>query len=210
MLTVSVTGLDKATAALSRLSASTRAPLFRAIDQILKSQVARTFQAQRDPATGRPWKRAGSLALSTRPSGGGKTLLATGQLRNSVVSRSPDVSDSHVRIGSNLPYAAIHQAGGTISPKRAKKLAIPLTREARRAGSARRWWSANASRKPFVLKGKAIATREAGGLEFHFALVDSVAIPARPFLGIGPVYASEIEDFVVGFAEAQLRKGGAR
>lgn len=210
MLEVTVTGLDQVSAAFRRVERSAREPMFRAVDQILRSQVARTFQAGRDPETGAPWRRTGALALSTRPSGGGKTLLATGQLRNSIVSRSPDVSDSHVRIGSNLPYSAIHQTGGTIAPKSAKKLAIPLTKDARRAGSARRWWAINAAKKPFILKGKTIATREAGGLKFHFALVDSVDMPPRPFVGLGREYANEIERFIVGFVEMSVEAGGTR
>lgn len=206
MLTVTVTGLDRVARSLRRVSDQTRLPLMRALDPMLKHQVAETFDRQRDPVTGRPWRKTSGLSLRTRPSGGGRTLVATGQLRNSIVSRRPDVSATHVRLGSNLPYAAIHQAGGRITPKRAAKLWIPLTPEARKMGP-RRFMSRNPG--AFILKGKSVATRTASGLKFHFALVDSVTIPARPYLGIGPVQAREITKFVGAWIGRALREGGA-
>jgi len=39
-----------------------------------------------------------------------------------------DLGDDFVAVGTNLPYAAQHQKGGTILPKRTKALAIPLQR----------------------------------------------------------------------------------
>lgn len=50
---------------------------------------------------------------------GGQTLVDTGRLRNSV---DYAATLDKVMVGTNLPYALIHQMGGTITPKNAKRL----------------------------------------------------------------------------------------
>lgn len=52
----------------------------------------------------------------------GSPLIATGRLRNSIVSR-PDAQG--VTLGTNLKYARVHQFGAEIKPKRAKMLVFP-------------------------------------------------------------------------------------
>lgn len=66
---------------------------------------------------GTPWKQSRRAAAD-----GGKTLLDHGHLRDSI-QRAP-ATDDEVVIGTNLIYAAIHQFGGVIRPKNAKKLAF--------------------------------------------------------------------------------------
>lgn len=51
---------------------------------------------------------------------GRKILQKSGRLRSSIV---PDVSDNEVVVGTNLPYAAIHQFGGMAG--RGRKVRIP-------------------------------------------------------------------------------------
>ncbi len=53
----------------------------------------------------------------------GQTLRADNHLFNSL---THDFNDSSVSWGTNIPYAGIHQHGGTIRPKAAKKLAFKL------------------------------------------------------------------------------------
>ncbi len=65
---------------------------------------------------GIPWKPS-RRALAE----GGKTLVDQGHLRDSV---TRDVSDTEVVIGTNVIYGPIHQFGGVIKPKNAKKLAF--------------------------------------------------------------------------------------
>lgn len=207
MLTVTISGADKTAAALARMGAAMRRPLMLGLDAAMKDQVNRTFSRQRDPVTGTPWKRTGPLALRNRPSGGGQTLRATaGGLLDSIVSRAPMVTDTSVTIGTDKVYGPIHQTGGIVRPKSAKKLAIPLTREAVRAGSAKRWMSQN-SGKYFFTPG-AICKREGGRVVAHFARLDSSTIPMRRYLGLGPEYAREIENFVVKVAERAAGSGG--
>jgi phage gpG-like protein len=45
-----------------------------------------------------------------------------------------ELEDARVRVGSNVPYAAQFQFGGTIVPKEGKALAIPLLPQLKRAG----------------------------------------------------------------------------
>ena len=121
-----------------------------------------------------------------RPQGGSKPLLNRGQL---AASMSASVSESEIALRANAPGARIQQFGGTIVPTRAKALAIPLTVEAVRAGSAR-----NFPRPLFVLKkkdgGPGGALAEAVGqgknksVRVHYLLRMSVTIPARPYLGV--------------------------
>lgn len=160
----------------------------------LQRETATIFREQSDPVTGARWKPTGSLALSTRPGGGsnGQTLLDTGQLRNALVSAKPKIVGNQVSVDTaGVPYAALNNFGGVVKPRNAEMLAIPLTREARLAGSARRWWGKNEARKPFVgrFNGKLfIATSQEGGdgLDLHFILKPSVTIPQRRFIGVSP------------------------
>lgn len=178
-------------------------PLLVAWGRKLQEQTAARFRTQTSPA-GIPWKRTGELALSTRPGGGGggRTLSDSDQLLGSIINPDPRVDADSVRIGSNLPYANIHQYGGTISPRAAKNLAIPLTREARRSGRARRWWKQNEQRHPFILPGKrdsaVIATRQGKRVTAHWLLKKSVTIPARPYLGVSDQNMKELGDIALG------------
>lgn len=80
-------------------------------------------------------------------------------------------------IGTDLDYAAIQEFGGTITPKKGKFLAIPLTEEAR----------ANVSPRDFPEKlsprfgGNGGVLVDGAGIA-QYALVRSVTIPAHPYL----------------------------
>lgn len=184
---------------------------------MMQEQIGRTFSAGVDPVTGNAWQTTGQLALQTRPGGGagGRPLQDTARLLQSLVSSVPRFTQTTAEVWTNLPYARIHQEGGTIRPRQAKMLSIPLTREARRTTGAREWWSRNASKNPFVLKTNQktfIASRDGDALEFHWLLVDSVDIPQRRFLGFGARYSDELVKFLDVWVQAQLdraaREGG--
>jgi len=61
---------------------------------------------------------------------GGKPMSATGRLRNSIAGLSQGEA---VYVGTNTAYGRLQQYGGTVVPTKAKALAIPLNRAARRA-----------------------------------------------------------------------------
>lgn len=226
-ISVETKGFDQVRRMFNAVAAETKRPekLLKPWGAILQSETARVFRRQADPATGAPWPRTGALTMSTRPgTGSGQTLLDTGRLRNALVSRTPRYTQDSVAITTEgVIYAALHQFGGTIRPVNSKMLAIPLTRDARRAGSARRWWEQNKARKPFIYRSKVsgkafIVTEEESefieGMDFHFLLLPSVTIPARPFLGISEPLVSRVFDTTKRIFEQvmaeQRRRGGAR
>jgi phage gpG-like protein len=136
--------------------------------QVLVSDVKRRFVTSTSPdgARWRPLKHK-------RPRGGDKPLLDTGRLMASITGRS---SPTEIVVGTAHPAAPLHQFGGTVKPKRGKYLAIPLTREAQRAGSPRRMKGT----KKVPLFARKVEGRWVG----HFILAKKAVVPARPFLGL--------------------------
>jgi phage gpG-like protein len=141
--------------------------LAKAIGVILVAGVRRRF---RQASAGPPLKRP-------RAGGGGPPLLDTGVLRNSYTAR---VEADGASVGSALPQARLHEFGGTVRAKRAKYLAVPLTVQAKRAGSPRRM--PKLTFRPFA-KGKpgGVLSRDdgRGRRTDHFLLVPEVTVPAR-------------------------------
>jgi hypothetical protein len=91
-------------------------------------------------------------------------------------------------IGSKFPGAAVHNFGATIRPVRAKALALPATREAKKAGGPRSFPRELFFVKPKGGSGKSghvgwLAESKGRGknarLERHFMLRTSVEIPQR-------------------------------
>lgn len=211
-------GFPRAQAGINALYRFTSdlSPVMRGVGHVMQLQVQRTFLAMRDPVTGAAWPKTGQLALSTRPGGGGggKTLADTGRLLNSLNSSVPRVTKSSVNIGTNLPGAIVHNKpvgqSTTIFPKNSKYLAIPVTREARRTGSARRFIAKTGAKFLFGRRGPwgigFPAKKRGGDPKVHFILKDKVSIPGRRFLGVGPEYMREIAEFVAGRAMAEVRR----
>jgi len=83
-------------------------------------------------------------------------------------------------IGSDLIYAAIHEFGGTIVPKNAKYLTIPLWKgAARQIGGARE--VPNAFFK--ITNGRLLMYGKSKyGIMPYFLLLKSVTIPPRPYI----------------------------
>lgn len=195
---------------------SYRKPL-RSCKQEIVADTKENFAAGRGP-DGQAWpalahSRPGSKSAD-------KPLRDKGLLMASVLSANAqghveELTDDYFLMGTNLDYARIHQEGGTITPKNAKALSIPLTREAERAGGAR-----NFPRDLFVWKGESgrafLAEAEQKGrgkksftqLLFHYILLDSVRIPARPFLGFGQRLVAKLTEIFVDYWGRLL--GGGR
>lgn len=77
-------------------------PAMHEIGEIVRESVMRNFAQQRSPE-GEPWKP--SLRAIKQ---GGLTLVDTATLKNSINYRA---EAKRVRIGTNIPYAAVHQFG---------------------------------------------------------------------------------------------------
>lgn len=168
--------------------------------QLAVSDVKNNFQKSRAP-DGTPWV---PLAWP-RPSGPGKPLYDTGVLMNSI---RATVSGGVLSVFTDVAYAGLHQYGGTIRPVKARKLAIPVTREAKRAGSPRKMVGLRFATFP---SGKGIAYTQQGtgnraSRTVHFVLVDEVTVPARPFLGFSPAFVERLGRL---FAD-ELQRAGER
>lgn len=87
--------------------------LMDSIGETLRSSTLKRFDDEEDP-TGKKWKPSARAAAE-----GGKTLDKEGHLKDSI---DYHATSSKVMVGSNLPYARIHQLGGTIQPKKGKFL----------------------------------------------------------------------------------------
>lgn len=94
-------------------------------------------------------------------------------------------TQTHIDVGSNLVYAAIHEYGGTIYPDTAKNLAIPLTKEAKRALTGKNVRINQVFPDLQVIKHDEktfLARVNDKKVELMYMLVKSSKIPARPYL----------------------------
>jgi len=149
-----------------------------------------------------------------RPGGEGSPLHArTGQLARDIILSTEEanavqeVGDTIIGIiGSNLPYARIHEFGGTIQPKKAKWLTIPTQFNLTERGIMRI--------PPRQVKGAFFVKVEnnlimfgespvESGIVPMFVLKKRVDIPKRPYLTPG---AEEKVDDVVDIFEDELYK----
>ena len=105
-------GLDTALTHAAKKLGNTQA-LMDSVGEALVSGTLKRFDAEKDPE-GQPWEPSGRAQED-----GGKTLTDSGRLRRSIEFAA---TSDKVMVGSNLKYARIHQKGGTITPKKAKKL----------------------------------------------------------------------------------------
>jgi phage gpG-like protein len=111
---------------------------------------------------------------------GGRVLIQSGRLMNSLRRRH---NAREATVYSRDVRARIHELGGTIVPRRAKALTIPLCPEARRKRATE-----FDRKKTFLLKrpGKdpviMLKGEEGGQATALYVLKKSVRIPARPFL----------------------------
>ncbi len=102
-------------AAFRRLEATARdmKPAMERIGRYLEASTRLRFRDQTGP-DGERWPPS-RRAIEQ----GGRTLVDTGTLRSSI---TYDAGRDRVEIGTNVPYAPVHQFGATITPKRARYL----------------------------------------------------------------------------------------
>lgn len=177
-------------------------PFLKVTAVLLSAATKENFDRGQSP-DGVPWK---PLAWP-RARGGSKPLRDRGLLMASVSARGAghveDYAADSLVFGTNHESAALHQHGGTIRPRKGKFLAIPLTKEAARAGRPRgfpeplHFASRNPSKSGALMdrKGKA-----------QFALVKQVTITARPFLGFNPAVLEKIDNAAADHAVRQLTR----
>jgi phage gpG-like protein len=101
-------------------------------------------------------------------------------------------------VGTNVTYARIHQEGGTITPKRAKYLAIPLT-PAAKVKRPLEW------EDTFIRKGIIFRNLGKDKVEALYKLQKSVKIPARPYLFISPEDENQISNIINKYYDNKIR-----
>lgn len=107
---------------------------------------------------------------STKTSG--TTLIESKRLLGSI---NFHISGNKAQVGTNLVYARIHHEGGTIVPKKAKFLAIPLT-------TAAKAMRPRDFEDTFISKGVIFRKLDDGKIEAIYALKKKVIIPERKYL----------------------------
>jgi phage gpG-like protein len=127
----------------------------------------------------------GWLPLKVRK---GMPLQKTGLLKRSVTTVGAPgnvhrVEGQSIIYGTNLDYAAVQNFGGTITPKNAKALFIPISKKGERVGPIK---------DPKDRKGK---DKLVYGKDF--VLAKSVRVPARPFLVIRPGWQAKLEEWTM-------------
>jgi phage virion morphogenesis protein len=110
--------IEGAEAALGALAAAAAAlgqarPLYDRVGAMLAVSTQNRFELEAGP-DGSPWPASLRASLE-----GGKTLTDTALLRNSL---THEASDAGVAVGTNAPYAATHQFGATIRPRKGEFL----------------------------------------------------------------------------------------
>lgn len=187
--------------------------LVKAFGEKLVYQAKMRFDRLEDP-DGAAWAPLRHPRPSSR--GADRPLNDTGLLRTSLVPGQPgsiyEIGPMALRYGTevrapgtNAEYAPVHQYGATITPKKAKFLAIPATQKARDTGSPRRW-GGEKLRFKFGKNGGVAVTgpRLAEIVQYYFT--KRAVIPARPFMGINDKQADELVEMLGEFTAAAVAK----
>ena len=159
--------------ALAGLSGSAR-DLSRPMDDIgrmLMSSIDARFERQADP-DGRPWAplKPSTIKDRQRKGYGPREILTRSRRLRQSITREADASS--VTVGTHIPYAAIHQFGGEIE-----------------RGSQTRsilWKSITKTRKDGSTYQREQFSKKKGATRMGLYEVPghSIAIPARPYMGI--------------------------
>ena len=90
-------------------------PVMQEIAGYMHASSEQAFANQRDPVTGDPWPEFSDTTLQLRPDrAGGQLLRDSAQLVGSLMQESDGLSAYYA---TDKPYAAMHQFGGTTSPR---------------------------------------------------------------------------------------------
>lgn len=184
-------------------------PLWRIEEVFVSSALDQNFRVGGRPTK---WRAPSSITMAGRQSGRGLALQDRGDLRLAVTTPGRGTAGSIRMIrgktltwGTNLPWAAVHNPPEgvnetTIRPRKARMLAIPLNRAAKREASPRQAWSKHGlvtirTKEGRLFGAKPVRSTKAGGgrmrgavegqaFEFWYMLVPFVVIAARRFMYI--------------------------
>lgn len=148
-------------------------PAMRIIGQIVRTSVVRNFETGGRPAKWRP-----SLRVLRK---GGKTLVLSHRLMNSITAKA---SRDRAEIGTNLPYAAIQQLGGTI-------------KHAARSETFLRKRYVRGAKKGSFKRGST------AGRGYTFGSYET-KIPAREYLGVQNEDWAEIRSTILDYVNGRM------
>lgn len=177
-------------------------PALKAMEILAVSDTKRRFQTGTDPR-GHVWMPLAHNRIISR--GSDKPLRDTGTLMASVTAKA---TRTELVVGSNLAHAGVHQWGATIRPVKGKFLSIPMTKEAKYAGSPRRFPRELHPR--INRKGTGGVLIEINGdIEIvQYVLTKRVVVPARPFLGFSREFLGQAEAILCDMAVRHMRLPG--
>lgn len=169
------------------------------------------FVDQKAP-DGTPWPKL----KYPRPRGGSTVLVNTGRLRAAGQAR---VAGEEVELSATAPGAATHQFGATIRPKAAKALAIPVTPQAARFASPRRFpgpalvYLPGRHQNPddrgklaqITFKGRGKKARVV--VTVHYLLRAKVVVLKRPFVGFSADTVTDMANMVAAERAKTLTAG---
>lgn len=114
MITLTIQGQDEMLTKLATVSdKSARRAIMDDFGSYLVAEVQQRFRTETGP-DGEVWKKSKRVEAE-----GGLTLSDTGHLKNFITHKA---SADTLEVGTAVKYAAIHQFGGDIKPKKAKEL----------------------------------------------------------------------------------------
>jgi len=139
--------------------------------------------ASKTTPDGAAWPANAPLTLMLRR--GGSMMNVSGALKGSITAEGSGLRSV---IEPHMVYAAIHQFGGTITPKKGKFLRIPIGKGTRMSPEMAARAGVETTRGRKGAHGK---SKSDGGI-----FLKSVTIPAREYLGIGAKDREMIEETV--------------
>lgn len=182
-------------AALGRLIASLAdtTPTMRDLSEIMIDASARAFDKTADPVTGTPWQPLSASRQRQRAHKGrsiANMLQDGGWLVGSIARPSGpgavrEIGPDHALVGTDVPYAAIHQFGGTI-----KREAAPMTVRLRKK-NGRIQFAKNKHKRVRIVD----TVRKAY----------TITIPARPFIGVSPTDIQDMLDTITRNLQKALK-----
>lgn len=180
-------------------------PALKQIKLLLFASIRDNFDGSHGP-DGTNWKPLANNRPRNQGRGQGKPLLDKGTLRASMTTTGgkghvENVGPLSLEVGTNLEYAALHQFGGVVKPKKAKMLALPLTREAVNYPSPRQFPRALFFFRSRGLGAKAFLAESKGQrkkkMVMHYLLLPSATIPAREFAGFSEAFLKQADEVLV-------------
>lgn len=183
-ITIKIDGADALREKLREIAGrvSNLSPIMQTIGARITTQTKDRFRSEGPAPDGTPWARLQASTLKRKKHS--KILTESTALRDSVHYQMLGNNAVSVGTGENIPYAAIHQFGGTINQGARSELFV--------RNRYKRSVKETGRQKGQFKKG----TTAGQGLTFGNRVIN---IPARPFLGLSRENSDEILGIINGY-----------